>query len=82
MNTIQKIMGICGGHARIRNTRIPVWTIISLQQQGADTPELLRNFPSLTTDDLSNVRFYYITHQEEIDLAITSHQYEQEEAIA
>ena len=78
---IQKTIGVCGGHARIRNTRIPVWTIISLQQQGADTPELLRNFPSLTTDDLSNSRFYYTTHQEEIDRAIASHQYEQEEAI-
>jgi uncharacterized protein (DUF433 family) len=78
---IQKTIGVCGGHARIRNTRIPVWTIISFQQQGADTPELLRNFPSLTTDDLSNSRFYYTTHQEEIDRAIASHQYEQEEAI-
>ena len=51
------------------------------KKQGADTPELLRNFPSLTTDDLSNARFYYTAHQEEIDRAIASHQYEQEEAI-
>ncbi|WP_269433612.1 DUF433 domain-containing protein [Pseudanabaena sp. 'Roaring Creek'] len=61
---------------------MPVWTIILLQQQEADTPELLRNFPSLTTDDLSNAQFYYTTNQEEIDRAIASHQYEQEEAIA
>jgi Protein of unknown function (DUF433) len=27
---IQKTAGVCGGYARIRNTRIPVWTIISL----------------------------------------------------
>ncbi len=77
---IQKTIGVCGGQARIRNTRIPVWTIISFQQQGADTTELLRNFPSLTTDDLSNMQFYYTTHQEEIDRAIASHQYEQEDA--
>ncbi|MFM7602164.1 MAG: DUF433 domain-containing protein, partial [Pseudanabaena sp.] len=57
-----------------------VWTIISFQQQGADTPELLRNFPSLTTEDLSNAKFYYTAHQEEIDRAIAFHQYEQEEA--
>ena len=68
---IQKTIGICGGNARIRNTRIPVWTIISLQHQGADASELLRNFPSLTVDDLSNARFYYTTHQQEIDRAIT-----------
>ncbi len=66
--TIQKTIGVCGGHARVRNTRIPVWTIISLQQQGADTPELLRNFPSLTPDDLSNVQSYYSSsHREEIN---------------
>ena len=53
---IQKTIGVCGGHARIRNTRIPVWTIISLQHQGADTLELLRNFPPLTADDLSNAQ--------------------------
>ncbi len=81
-HAIQKTSGICGGNARIRNTRIPIWTLISLQHQGADTPELLRNFPSLTADDLSNARFYYTTHQEEIDFAIAYHQYKQEEAIS
>lgn len=72
--TIRKTVGICGGHARIRDTRIPVWKIISLQQQGAETPELLRDFPSLSTEDLNNARFYYNTHQQEIDKAIASHQ--------
>ncbi|NES22447.1 MAG: DUF433 domain-containing protein [Symploca sp. SIO3E6] len=28
--TIQKTPGVCGGNARIRNTRIAVWTLISL----------------------------------------------------
>jgi uncharacterized protein (DUF433 family) len=46
-HSIQKTPGICGGHARIRNTRIPVWTLVSFRQQGADNTELLRNFPSL-----------------------------------
>lgn len=32
--TIQKTLGVCGGHARIRNTRISVWTLISLAKQG------------------------------------------------
>ena len=76
---IQKTIGVCGGHARVRNTRIPVWTIVSFQQQAADTPELLRNFPSLTPDDLSNVQAYYTSHREEIDHAIASHQYDHEE---
>ncbi|MEM9266804.1 MAG: DUF433 domain-containing protein [Cyanobacteria bacterium P01_F01_bin.13] len=29
--TIQKRPGVCGGYARIRNTRIPVWTLVSFQ---------------------------------------------------
>ncbi len=78
---IQKTIGVCGGHARIRNTRISVWTIISLQKQGANIPEILQNFPSVTGEDLSNVATYYSDHQAEIDRAIASHQYEQEEAI-
>jgi uncharacterized protein (DUF433 family) len=74
---IQKTIGVCGGHARIRNTRIAVWTIISLQQQGADILEITRNFPVLTTDDLSNIQTYYAEHRAEIDQAIASHQHEE-----
>ncbi len=71
--TIQSTPGICGSHARIRNTRIPVWTIISLSQQGDDTNELLRNYPSLMLSDLSATWVYYNTHKEEIDNLIASH---------
>ncbi len=69
---IQKTPGICGGQACIRNTRIPVWTLVSLLQQGATEQELLRNYPSLTGDDLTSVREYYYNHQSEIDQIIKS----------
>jgi uncharacterized protein (DUF433 family) len=72
IKTIQKTKGICGGYARVRNTRIAVWTIISLQHQGADEPELLRNFPILTPFDLMAVQVYYQTHKNEIDHLIAS----------
>jgi Protein of unknown function (DUF433) len=52
---------------RSGNTRIPVWTIVSLHNQGADEVELLRNFPSLTLFDLAATRAYYATHRAEID---------------
>ncbi|MBD2261193.1 DUF433 domain-containing protein [Pseudanabaena sp. FACHB-2040] len=68
--SIQKTEGVCGGHARIRNTRIPVWTIVSLQNQGADDAELLRNFPGLTLFDLTAMRTYYAAHTAEIDSAL------------
>jgi uncharacterized protein (DUF433 family) len=74
LQAIQKTSGICGGHARIRNTRIPVWTIISLQKQGADTNELLTKFPSLTPFDLLITQSYYDQHQAEIDDLLRLHQ--------
>lgn len=68
--TIQKTVGVCGGCARIRNTRIAVWTLISLQNQGADESELLRNFPGLTLFDLWVARAYYQANANEIDALI------------
>jgi uncharacterized protein (DUF433 family) len=68
--SVQKTPGVCGGLARIRSTRIPIWTLISLQHQGADDNELLHNFPGLTPSDLTVARAYYASHAEEIDSAI------------
>lgn len=71
---IQQTAGVCGGNARIRNTRIPVWTLVSFRQQGADDEELLRNYPTLTADNLTAAWSYYDRHREEIDRVIASHQ--------
>jgi len=72
--TIQQTPNVCGGHARIRDTRIPVWTIISFRQQGADNAELLRNYPSLTPEDIIAAQTYYGLNVQEIDHVIASHQ--------
>jgi uncharacterized protein (DUF433 family) len=69
---IQSTPRVCGGYARIRNTRIPVWTLVSLHQQGADEAELLRNYPGLSDRDLENAWRYYDCHREEIDRIIVS----------
>jgi uncharacterized protein (DUF433 family) len=69
---IQKTHGVSGGHACIRHTRIPVWTLVSLRQQGATEQELLNNYPGLTIDDLTAVWGYYYNHQSEIDHIIAS----------
>ncbi|HIK30686.1 MAG TPA: DUF433 domain-containing protein [Oscillatoriales cyanobacterium M59_W2019_021] len=71
---IQSTPGVCGGYARIRNTRIPVWTLVSLHQQGADEVELLQNYPGLSPFDLENAWRYYARHRQEIDRIIASHQ--------
>ena len=62
---------MCGGNACIRDTRIPVWTLVSLRSQGATDPELLKDYPSLTPMDLETAWDYYQHHKNEINQAIT-----------
>jgi uncharacterized protein (DUF433 family) len=69
-NPIQITPGICSGQARIRNTRIPVWTLVAYHQQGAPDEELLQNYPSLTPADLSAAWNYYQQNPETIDRLI------------
>ncbi len=52
MNMVERINEVCFGKPRIRNTRIQVWLLVSFRNQGASNPELLRNYPSLTLNDL------------------------------
>ncbi|ELR99757.1 DUF433 domain-containing protein [Gloeocapsa sp. PCC 73106] len=67
---IQKTPGICGGNARIRQTRIPVWTLVSFRLQGASDEELLKNYPGLNPQDLEAAWAYYASNQVEIDQII------------
>jgi len=69
-NQIQITPGVCGGRARIRNTRIPIWTLVAYRQQGAPDEELLANYPGLTVDDLKAAWDYYEQHSEQIEQEI------------
>jgi Protein of unknown function (DUF433) len=40
---VQRTPGVCGGNARLRNTRIPVWTLVAFRQEGMTEEELLYN---------------------------------------
>ncbi len=67
---IEKTTGVCGGEACIRNTRIPVWLLVSYRQQGASDAKILDAYPSLTAIDLANAWTYTEAHSEEIEAAI------------
>jgi uncharacterized protein (DUF433 family) len=67
---IQKTEGVCGGSARIRNTRIPVWTIVSFKKLGMSNSGLLKSYPDLTQQDLDEAWAYYEQNQTEIDTEI------------
>ena len=65
---IQKTPTICGGDACIRDTRIPVWSVIQAHQLGASADDLLSYFVTpLSPDDVQAAFTYYKDHVEEID---------------
>ncbi|MEX0270653.1 DUF433 domain-containing protein [Leptolyngbyaceae cyanobacterium UHCC 1019] len=67
---IEKTLGVMGGDACIRQTRIPVWLLVSLRHQGASEAYLLEDYPTLTAADLVNAWQYAEAFQNEIEAAI------------
>lgn len=57
----------CGGRARISGTRIAVWVLASLRRQGASDADILRMYPSLTSDQVSAALTYADEHPAEIE---------------
>ncbi|MFO0806083.1 MAG: DUF433 domain-containing protein [Gemmataceae bacterium] len=68
---ISKTAKVVGGEARIRNTRIPVWSLVQLRNFKLKDEEIMSYFSSpLTKSDLKAAWAYYEEHREEIDEAI------------
>ena len=71
---IEKTLDVCGGSARIRQTRIPVWSLENARRQGVTEAELLQDFPGLTAQDLANTWAYVRSHLEEIEREIAENE--------
>ncbi len=71
---IESTSGVMGGVACIRQTRIPVWMLEEARRLGTSEAALLHNYPTLTTQDLSNAWDYALSHQEEIDAQIEANE--------
>jgi uncharacterized protein (DUF433 family) len=67
---IERRPNVQGGAAYIIRMRIPVWVLVQFRQMGAPDAELLRSYPTLTTQDLANARAYYDLRCEEIEAEI------------
>ncbi|MEL6382703.1 MAG: DUF433 domain-containing protein [Cyanobacteria bacterium J06626_18] len=67
---IGKTPGVMGGDACIRQTRIPVWLLVSLRRQGATEADLLEDYPGLTASDLTNAWLYSEVYADEIETAM------------
>lgn len=71
---IRKTPGVCGGDARIRNTRIPVWLLVEQRRQGETDEGILDAHSSLSEADLHAAWDYATAHPAEIEAAIRENQ--------
>jgi len=61
---------VCGGVPCVIRTRIPVWVLIQARLSGISDAELLRCYPTLRAEDLTNAWGYYRAHRDEISRQI------------
>ena len=73
---ISRTPGVVGGDACIRDTRIPVWTLVQLKKLGREEDDIVADFPGLTNGDLEAAWDYYRRHTVEIDQAIAAEEAE------
>jgi uncharacterized protein (DUF433 family) len=68
---IQKSPDICGGDACIRNTRIPVWSLVAARRSGIADVDLFHHFITpLSAADVEAAFTYYDGHRKEIEREI------------
>jgi uncharacterized protein (DUF433 family) len=71
---ITKTPGVVVGDARIRNMRIPVWSLVQYRQMGANDDRILEAYPELTSADLANAWAYAEAFPDEIAEAIAANE--------
>ncbi|MHB1560784.1 MAG: DUF433 domain-containing protein [Isosphaeraceae bacterium] len=67
---IQRDPAVCGGEARIRNTRHTVAGLVEWRRLGLSDARIIEHHPDLTEADLEAAWTYYRQHIEEIDEVI------------
>jgi uncharacterized protein (DUF433 family) len=67
---IDKTESVCGGDARIANTRIPVWLLVLSRKRGSSDADLFADYPTLTADDLNAAWDFYRKHPLETEQGI------------
>lgn len=59
--------GVSGGEPCIVRTRIPVWVLVQARKLGSSEADILRSYPTLTAEDLTNAWAYYRANKAEIE---------------
>jgi uncharacterized protein (DUF433 family) len=65
-----KTPGVCGGKARVENTRICVHDVVGLLQTGESVESVTRQLPGLTRAQVYECLAYYEDHLAEIDYLV------------
>lgn len=73
---IVQTKGVCGGRARIRDSRIPVSSIGQYVRGGESRDNLLLLYPHLEPAAIDDAIGYYLDHREEIDEEIEANSLE------
>lgn len=71
---IESTPGVSGGDPCIVRTRIPVWLLVEAKQAGSSESDILRAYPALRAEDLTNAWTYYLARKEEIDQQIAENE--------
>ena len=56
---------VCGGQPVLKGTRVPVRTVLASLAEGATIEEILRDFPTLSTEDVRAVIAFAAASAEE-----------------
>lgn len=67
MGLIVRTPGVCGGRARVKDTRIPVWGLVKHRRGGVSDATLLEMYPGLSRVTLAAAWEYAATHLSEIE---------------
>jgi uncharacterized protein (DUF433 family) len=67
---IETDLRVSGGEPCIVRTRIPVWVLEQTRRLGTSEADILRNYPNLRAEDLTNAWSYVRGHRQEIEQQI------------
>jgi uncharacterized protein (DUF433 family) len=68
--SVLRTPNVCGGSPRLVRTRIPVWLLQQMRQNGFSEAQILESYPTLTAGDLVQAWGYAAAHKAEIEKEI------------
>ncbi len=71
---IESTSDVFGGEARIVRTRIPVWLLVQMRRLGVSEADILRSYPTLRAEDLTNAWAYARLFPDEIEQQIQANE--------